>query len=195
MASLINPGGDALAAVARMHWTELPGSLISKLGRRYTAAFYGFVATSALEFVFARTDDEGTVLGGGFVSLSPAGLTSRIVRNTPLLRALVARPGVCARLMWGNIRSHGRTPDMNPENDPELVALFVRPDRRSHGIGALLLLDIEQVLRSQNRKRYVLRTVDRTENRAIKFYESAGFVTLTRESLHGENFRFMAKEL
>lgn len=195
MTPQINPGGETLAAVAQMHRSELPGSLISRLGHAYTAAFYDFAATSVLEFVVAQTGGEGAVLGGGFVSFSPADLTRRMIMNTPLLRALIVRPEMAARLAWREIQSSGRSLDTNPQNDPELIALFVRRDCRSRGIGALLLRNIEQVLRNQNRTRYLIRTLDRTDNRAVKFYESAGFVTIDSVLLHGERFRMMAKQI
>lgn len=115
--------------------------------------------------------------------------------NTPLLRALIVRPEMAARLAWREIQSSGRSLDTNPQNDPELIALFVRRDCRSRGIGALLLRNIEQVLRNQNRTRYLIRTLDRTDNRAVKFYESAGFVTIDSVLLHGERFRMMAKQI
>lgn len=194
LASLIDPSGEPLADVAQMHRTELPDSLISRLGQAYTGAFYKFAAWSDFEFVFARTDDRGGILGGGFVSLSPADLTRRMAMDTPLFRTLVVRPSLATSLMWQAIQSTGRTQNANPQNDPELVALFVRRDLRSRGIGALLVRDIEQVLRDQNRKRYLIRTMDRTENRGVNFYESVGFVTVSSVSMHGERFRVMAKE-
>ena len=191
----IDPGGETLAAVAQLHRAELPGSLISRMGHAYSAAFYDFAATSALEFVVAQTGDGGIVLGGGFVSFSPADLTRRMMAKTPLVRALVVRPGMAASLVWREIQSCGRSPDTNPKNDPELIALFVRRDCRSRGIGALLLRDIEEVLRGQNKSRYLIRTLDRPDNRAVKFYESAGFATLSSVVLHGERFRIMAKQI
>ena len=189
-----NPQGPTLAAVAGMHHSELPLSLISKLGLQYTLAFYNYAASSPHELVMAAVDDEGTVAGGGFVSFSPQDLPRRMVLRTPLVSALLCRPRLAAQLAMDQVRGLVRNGD-DPETDPELIALFVRNGDRSRGIGAKALAHIESVLRTQNRTRYFIRTTEAPDNRAIAFYMRAGFETVRSVTIHGEAFRFMAKRL
>jgi GNAT superfamily N-acetyltransferase len=192
---LDNPDSQTLATVAAMHCSELPQSLISKLGKDYALAFYTFAASSPVEFVLAAIDEDGAVSGGGFVSLSPRDLQRRMISHTPLFGALLRKPILATRLLAGELLSLATRKDFNTGSDPELIAVFVGSGRRSRGIGLKILSHAESALRFRNCTRYFIRTTDTPDNRAIAFYERAGFKTVQSLSIHGEPFRFMAKQL
>jgi len=184
-----------LAALAAMHHSELPSSLISQLGSGYTLAFYNYAASSPDELVVASVDDDGAVVGGGFVSYSPMNLPRRMISHTPLFGALLRKPLLAARLVMGQMSSVAGQHGDNHEDDPELIALFVKNGQRRRGIGGKILAHCESVLRSRSRDRYFIRTTEAPDNRAIAFYARAGFETVRSATIHGEAFRFMAKRL
>jgi GNAT superfamily N-acetyltransferase len=193
--TLINPDSDVLTGLAAMHHAELPASRVSRLGLPYTTEFYRFGASSCDESVIAVLADDGPAVGGAFVSFNPAGLTSRLARHTRLIGALIRNPVLAGTLLTYEFISLGKRDELNPENDPELLAVFVSADWRGRGIGQVLLRAVEAATRERKLSRYIIRTEDAPTNRAISFYQREGFETQRTVNVCGLPFRIMMKHL
>jgi ribosomal protein S18 acetylase RimI-like enzyme len=182
--------------LAALHAESLPDSLVVRLGRRYTEAFYRYLGRSDTEQVFLARDGQ-RVIGACVLSLSPETLTRRLVVHTPLLPFAVLalfRP----RLFWsllGSSRgaSHGEA--ALPDDLPEVLLIFTSPTIRSRGLGAKLLAACEQFLAGRGHGRYLVRTVDDAANAALRFYARNGFVPLGRSFQHGRWFQVFQKPI
>ena len=190
-----NPTGPALSAVASLHYETLPKSIISRLGLRYTQAFYRYAVASKKEIVFVARTADGSVLGGALLSLDPTSLTRRVVFGTPLAWHLLNHP----RLLLEKVRDvlpavFGRN-SFPQRSMPELLAIFTRKGERGRGIGRELLRHAESALSQKGMRRYVVRTEARAENKAIMFYHREGFQDIGRLSFHNHIFQVLMKEI
>jgi hypothetical protein len=75
---------------------------------------------------------------------------------------------------------------------PELVALMTAEDRRSEGIGKILLTEIEG---ASGHRRYMVRTHDSAHHPTVRFYRRENFAAAGRLFANGEHFLVMVKEI
>lgn len=196
MEILLHPDPAALDAAADLHRAALPESTISKLGPAYTRSFYRFAVSSDLEEIFVARLDDGEIAGAAVLSFNPAGLSRRLALRTPMLLNLACRPTLALTLVSGLL---SRAQDSRAGDEvralPEVIAIFVHEAHRNRDVGKELLHAIEDRLRGHGIHRYIVRTIDRADNRAIGFYEREGFEKISKIRAHGTWFQLMAKNV
>lgn len=191
--------GGALAGrdfpeLGRMHMDALPESMVSRIGARYAASFYRYLARSPHEAVFFERDETGTgaPVGACIVSQRPQDLSRRLLWHTPLLPlALAALPRLLRRKGAAAPAEAGVA---QPEG-PEVILIFVRPDRRSDGCGARLLARAEAWLAQAGATRLYVKTLADPGNRAIAFYLRSGFELLGSLRSNGKELKLFQKQL
>jgi ribosomal protein S18 acetylase RimI-like enzyme len=188
---------DALGArdieqLARMHVDALPDSLVSLVGERYARAFYRHAAASPSELI-AIERAGGELCGACLMSLAPATLSRRLLTRTPL--ALLA-PLAIRRLPLRAMARGAAGPPADPQPPgPEILLIFTVPEARSRGLGARLLARCEALLAARGVDRLLVKTRDDPANRALAFYERAGFRRVGSRSVYGKRLVLFEKAL
>ena len=169
--------------LAALHRRCLPDSAVTALGGRYAERFYRYLAGSAREHAFLHRDAAGVIDAACIVSLEPGTLNRRLWRATPLLRSLLGNAPArgkraLARALWPSRRA-GRYEDRSGVGRliraPEIILLFVAPERRRQGLGRALLARVRAWMGAAGQRRCLARTLDAHHNRAADFYRAAGF--------------------
>ncbi|MDP2809118.1 MAG: GNAT family N-acetyltransferase [Rhodocyclaceae bacterium] len=169
--------GD-IEVLGRLHVEILPESLVSLIGERYARSFYRYVSSSSKELVFLERDgsDADAVVGACVVSLDPGTLNRRLLRATPLIpMALLALPHMPLRSLLGGSRDGAKAQAPEQPPGPEIILIFTLPSLRSRGCGARLLARAEDWLAQRGVGTLYVKTRDAEDNRAIGFYERAGY--------------------
>ncbi len=182
--------------LAALHRECLPDSLVSELGGGYTKSFYRYLSRSEREKVFVLRDGQ-EVMSACVLSLEPNTLTRRLVLRTSLLACAAARLLVHPLGMLRQIagRKSEVTHEHLADSTPEVILIFTTPGSRSRGVGSALLQQCEAFLKAQGIPRYLVRTIDDDNNRALKFYLKNGFSEHGRSTEHGRVFRVFKKTL
>ena len=188
----------ACSQIADLHCRCLPDSLITRMGPRYVASFYGYVDRSEHEFAFVQW------LGSQIVSVcvvseAPDSLESRLLRHTPLL------PWLCLRWYRLPILSIlksklTRAPVAGQRKElsasiPELLLIYTAAEQRGSGLGSVVLGRCEAFLASRGWPEYTIKTIDDGGNRALAFYARNGFAMQRRVVKQGRRFQVWKKSL
>lgn len=187
-------------ALARLHATSLPGSLLTELGHRALARYYRFAISSSHEHVWVIGGDEVSgadeVIAGCVLSEAPNTIMKRFLRYGPLdfagnmARAVASSRSLRRRLLQG-LRAGGS----DGGHSPEVTQIFTDASRRGEGLGAQLLRVCEEALRARGTRKYFVHT-QRDDNEAgIRFYRREGFVVIGESKSFGETFLVMQKDL
>lgn len=161
-------------SVARLHREGLRGSFLPELGIRFLETMYELLWATPEVFGFVA-EEEGSVAGFICCTVSRKA-TDRTLRRRKILLlgkalpALLRRPARIVRLLSGG--GYAKKPH---KTEAELLAVVVRDEKRSRGIGRGLL----QLSREEFRRREVddYCVVVAEENiRAVRFYEKNGLV-------------------
>jgi len=180
-------------ALARLHVSCLPESLISLLGLSFANQFYRFIETSKTEHL-GFIQDQNRIIGAYVLSYAPDSLFRRLLFNTWLIfwapLALV-RPPLLRAILEAVSPTHGEGLICGPE----LLLIFVADDQRSKGIGQKLLALCEQELQDNGYDRYFVRTLDDTNNLAHKVYVNVGFTRVGLMTHGGRKLAVLEKRL
>jgi GNAT superfamily N-acetyltransferase len=173
--------------LARMHLESLPGSLVTRIGPRYARAFYRYIARSEYEEVILHREG-GEIVAACIVSLEPETMSRRLVLHTPLA---FHAPFALLRLPVGAIvaRTRGDQP-----RGAEILLIFTIASARSRGLGAQLIERCQKVVRRHGIARVLVKTRDDPGNRAIAFYERAGFKPLGKVEKFGKALLLLTRE-
>lgn len=187
-----------LRRLAELHVEAIDDSIPSFLGAAYAFHLYRYLAVSDLEEVVTeRVCDR---IGSGCVlSFAPDSVQSRIARATwaPLLHrgfsAGLQRPdfrAFAAATLREAVR--GGTP---PLPGPAIVYLFTDAALRGRGLGKRLIERADALVAERGRDSYFVQTIDEPGNRAIGFYEDAGFVRIGSRDERGRCFALFQRKL
>ncbi|MDP3138752.1 MAG: hypothetical protein Q8N17_20760, partial [Burkholderiaceae bacterium] len=127
---LFAPGELTAAQIdelARLHCECLPDSLFSRVGLGATRCLYRTMARSPSEVFVLACDSSGLPVGASVTSFEPDSLLRRLVMGSAMTLWLALR---FYRLPWSRLRDHQPAP---MAAQPELMFLFMRPDRRNAG--------------------------------------------------------------
>jgi GNAT superfamily N-acetyltransferase len=183
-------------ALARLHATSLPSSLLTLLGHAALVRYYELVIASAVERVEVA-DDRG-VLGGCVLSDEPHTLLGRFAKHSPLrlardLAAGVLRdPALRSRLAHRFTHAPGQAAGPFA---PEVTQIFTDAAARGRGIGAALLRSTETALRARSVPAYYVHTHRDNNEAGIRFYRREGFETVSEGQSFGEVFLVMRRSL
>ena len=198
---MIEPGeslseGD-LERVADLHVASIDDSLPSLLGRSFAARFYRVVAGSKFEWLFIERL-HGRIESVCLLSLEPESIYGRILRSTlpwlvfHALVAVVTKPDFRAFLRFyvADRVSRGRS-----QHGPEITYVFSSTESRGQGMGRRLIERVEAWLVGRGVGAYHVKTLDEPGNRALSFYDHAGFSRLGRRWEGGRAFIAFRKTL
>lgn len=179
------------ADAARLHILGQPGTFLTRLGAPVLAVLYRTLPCSAVGFGFTALSTEETVLG--FVAVTTSTnrlflemLTRRLPQFVlPLLARFVRHPSLVLHSV-GTLRYPllVRENEDSSADGAELLAIMVRPDVRSRGIGAALLNAVLDDCRRHHLAHLDV-TVDAANEDARRFYTRHGFVLCKRFRLYG----------
>jgi ribosomal protein S18 acetylase RimI-like enzyme len=182
-------------ALARLHATCLPASLLTELGHGSLVRYYQFAIRSSHEHVWVAQESGDDIVGGCVLSDDPASVMRRFVRQVPVqfakdLGTALIRRGSLRRRMLAGLRGGSEE-----GHRPEVTQIFTDAQRRGHGFGAQLLRACEETLRAARTGSYFVHT-QRDDNEAgIRFYRREGFVQIGESRSFGEVFVVMQKTL
>ena len=181
--------------LAQLHRVTIPGAIVSRLGPRYTQAFYHFIATSNKEILCVCRGEEQTILAASVITLDSMGFDRRLVMSTSLLLWAVLRPWrlPLPHLVWDLVS--GKASLSNRSNCAELLFLFTDPLYQGRGFGSRLIEVGEIALKDRNVNYYRVRTEDIPSNRALQFYQRRGFHSIATVKRYGIKFRLFEKHL
>ena len=179
--------------LAALHRTCLPDSASTLLGARYAERLYRYLSRSGREHTFMHRDREGLIDAACVLSLDPRSLNRRLWRFTPVLRSLwraapeggrwalakAFSPSPGARRYRGD-EGHSRSIDA-----PEVILLFVAPQKRRRGRGRALIERARAHLRALGYRSCFARTRDAPRNPAAAFYLASGFELRGRSRRRG----------
>ena len=179
--------------LAQLHRMTIPGAIVSRLGPRYTRAFYHFIATSNKEILCVWRGEDQTVLAASVITLDSIGFDRRLMMSTSLLLWAVLRPWrlPLQHLVWDLVS--GRASRANQCNCVELLFLFTDPLYQGRGLGSRLIEVGEIALKERNVNYYRVRTENIPSNRALQFYQRRGFHSIATVKRYGIKFRLFEK--
>jgi GNAT superfamily N-acetyltransferase len=179
--------------VAQLHRMTIPGAIVSRVGLRYTQAFYHFIATSNKELLCVCRGEEQTILAASVITLDRIGFDRRLVMSTSLLLWAALRPWrLPLRHLLRDLVSGRASPD-DRCNCAELVFLFTDPLYQGRGLGSRLIEVGEIALKDRKVNYYRVRTEDIPSNRALQFYQRHGFHSIATVKRYGIKFRVLEK--
>ena len=181
------------AALATLHRSSLPSSLLSTMGHATLVRYYAFASGSSRELVLAAV--EGDVVGGCVLTYEPGTLLGRFVAAgrsrfaADFARAFV-RDRDLRRRLWWRLRQGGSD---DAEDVPEITQIFTDARLRGRGIGRQLLRSCEEALRVAGHSEYIIHTQRDDNDAGIRFYRREGFTTVAETRSFGEWFLVMKK--
>jgi ribosomal protein S18 acetylase RimI-like enzyme len=173
------------SAIARIHASEMPDAFLPTLGVPFLVQLYRSLASFADAGVFVAEDELGVV---GFAAAVPSvgRFYRRFLARRGIPATVVALPRlidpIAVRRAWETARYPAST---QPLPEAELLAIAVRPDSRTAGIGRTLAIASLDVLARHGvgEAKVVVPEDNETANR---FYERVGFEFLTKLSVHDD---------
>jgi ribosomal protein S18 acetylase RimI-like enzyme len=187
---------------ARLHIQGQPGTFLTSLGEDVLAVIYRALPQSAGGFGFAAeiTDGLAGASLGGYVSatLGIGGLFVEMgsKRLGELLPPLLRRYGQEPRLVWRSVQTALYPFLMHDEAEAgpaaELLSIMVQPERRSHGVGALLMAALLQECANRSIPAIVV-TVDAANEGAQRFYRRHGFAEWRTITLYGRSMLILRR--
>ena len=198
---MIEPGESLsqrdLERVAELHVAAIDDSLPGLLGATFATRFYRFVAASRSEWLFVERLDE-SIESVCLLSFEPDSLYGRIFRSMlpwlvlPGLAAVATRPTfrTFLRCYVAELFTGGHA-----QPAPEITYVFTSADSQGRGLGRRLIERIEAWLIGRGVAVYHVKTIDNPENRALSFYDRAGFSRLGTLQERGRAFVAFRKTL
>ena len=181
------PASEA-RTLAALHIEQIPESLITAFGPSGVELYYAYAATSPYEHLVVCRSAEGVVIGGCLTSFASHNLAGRAIRARLWRRAwrvpfsIVFREKMTAHLKRKRENSDAVSPNdraaqaqVDDKACPELLQLFVDPTITGGGIGGRMVERTEHHVATSDAPGLRVRTQDRPDNRAIRFYAKQGF--------------------
>jgi len=141
---------------------------------------------------------DARIVSACVLSLSPSTLDRRMLFNSSLLfsamphlyRLPLLKMFAPKRKSTSRGSSQG---NLQQEALPEVILIFTAREMRGQGIGLKLLNECERNLSAIGMDRYVVKTLSYAENRALKFYQSNGFLPKHQIDKHGKRYQVFEK--
>ncbi len=198
---------EHLDGVARVHVQCFPGYFLTNLGVRFLRFFYRDFVDSDLALGYVAVDGaSGEAIGLVAGAVDPAAFRRWSFQQRPFRKMLIAVGrlfcsarlwGQAARRVFGAIGRRLRAPlgkgkrkaSSGPaDRHASLLSIAVAPEMRGSGVAMKLIRCFERSVVEKGLSRVSL-TVLADNERAIRFYEKAGWVVLKRNSRTVRLFR------
>lgn len=191
MTTIVPLTPDHAATAAALHAAGQPGTFLTSLGPAFLRALYRAIPASPHGFGFAALDAGGTMVG----VVAAATETGALYKDLLLRQAWRLAPPVALQLLrrptlLPNIVRSLLYPGAEPHPGAgELLFIGVRPERRSHGIGADLTTALLDGCRARGIGVLTV-LVDAANEGANRFYQRHGFQHDATRTLFGRPMHF-----
>ncbi len=198
---------DFAAAASNLHIVGQPGTFLTELGPEVLAVFYRTLPGSTYGFGFAAVEEVATSWADpygaatsremvGFVSATSSvahlfvEMATRhlVALGPPLAARCLRRPALALRSVQTALYPFLVHVETSAGSSAELLSIMVKPERRSLGIGALLLHALMQDCRDRQIELLDV-TVDAANDGAQRFYLRFGFEPVKTFALYGRPMR------
>lgn len=177
-----------------LHRRTLPRSVLGRMGPSTLERYYRWVVRSMSEQLFVSR--EGTrVIGAAVLSLEPESVMRRFIAAAPAAFVLSAsaaflRDGAFRAQALAYVFERGKT---TAAAVPEVLQIFVAPDRQSRHAGTALLEQVETWLKTHGVARYSVRTLAERNDATVAFYARRGFQPAGEAMFCGTRYHVLEK--
>jgi GNAT superfamily N-acetyltransferase len=170
------PSAEDLDRLAHLHRRTLPTSVLGRMGTATLRRYYRWLGESPLEWLFTSRG-AGGVDGAAVISFSPASLVGRFVKYSPLafLTTVMIRFAADAAFRRELVAYVREARAAEETKGPELLQVFVAPDRQGQAVGSALLTRVAEALGERRVTAYWVRTLQDGNERTLAFYRGRGF--------------------
>ena len=164
--------------IASIHLKTFENFFLTSLGKSFLKTYYKSCIKLEGAISICAVDEENTVVGFCFGSLSSVGFHKKLILNNILaftiqfISVLFSKPRAIIRLVK-NLKKEGHPEDHG--DYAELLSIGVLLEKKGLGIGRGLLLDFEKNIKDKKIKRISLTTDYDSNNAVLKFYDSMGY--------------------
>ena len=186
---------EDIRQLARLHRMTMPHSVLGHMGASTLERYYRWVVQSPSEQLFVSREN-AEIVGAAVLSLSPDSVMRRFITAWPLSFATLA---AAAFLRDRTFRRDVRGFLLNRDNGnaslamPEVLQIFVAPERQSRHTGTELLDRVEGWLKTNRVSRYCVRTLAERNDATLAFYQRRGFKRVAESTFCGETYRVLEK--
>lgn len=194
-----------LPRVSEIHLAAFPESALTLLGKEAVRRYYEWLLTGPHESFALGASIEANIMGFCFAGVFSGALSGFLRRNRAFLFGrMLTRPWLSMNPLFREratmglrvLRRFGRQPTatssatalsgVKPLSPFGILAIAVHPDSHGRGVGRELMFEAERTARRFDFKEMQL-TVERSNHRAIAFYESLSWTkTLDQGAWRGE---------
>lgn len=164
--------------IAMVHLKTFKNFFLSSLGKSFLITYYKSCIKSEDAVSICAVDEEDTIVGFCFGSLSSTGFHKKLILNNifafflQAIRIFLSKPKAILRLSK-NLKKDGHPKD-NGEY-AEVLSIGVLVEKKGLGIGKGLILDFENKVKKNNVKKISLTTDYSSNDAVLKFYKSVGY--------------------
>lgn len=166
--------------VVKLHKQAFVGFFLTELGTSFLNQYYRSVIASSKAVNVGVFDQANALLGFAVTSKKSKGFSKKLIAGNFLgfffegLRLIFTRPKALIRLIKNlEKKSDGIVTDTG--NYSELLSIATDPSKQGLGVGKLLLVETEKILKEQNFPKLAL-TTDFDDNQpVIRFYQKNGY--------------------
>lgn len=193
----IRPTLEDFSGLARLHHSALSTSVLGRMGAATLRRYYRWVAESPLEWLFVSRADS-TLEAAAVVSLEPASLVRRFAMHRPLpfLWALVRSLAIDGAFRGEALAYFGERKEKDGgAKKPELIQIFVAPDRQGRALGTALLDEVAAALSARGVNVYWVRTLQEDNPGTLAFYQKRGFESDGQLRFCGQRYVLLKKSV
>lgn len=184
--------GD-IPAVVDLQIAFLEGSIVTQLGSRFLTRFHTLALEHEASRAFVARDDDGGIVGFALGSVEVHAFNSYTKpRILPSLVISVLSPRRLTLL--GSLARMVAEGEPEPHIPAELLLLVVAPRARRHGVGAAMLVAMEQAFASHGDSRYRVAVRSHLAE-ARAFYSARQFEHEQERSVLGRPMVYLTKQV
>lgn len=161
--------------IANVHLKTFENFFLTSLGKSFLKTYYKSCIKFKGAISICAVDEENTIVGFCFGSLSSIGFHKKIILNNifaftiQAIRILITKPKAIVRL-FRNFKKEAHPEDKG--DYAELLSIGVKVEKKGLGIGKGLLIEFEKKIKKEKIKRISLTTDYDGNDAVLKFYKS-----------------------
>jgi ribosomal protein S18 acetylase RimI-like enzyme len=172
------PSISEVEEIAIVHLKTFKNFFLSTLGKSFLITYYKSCIQYKEAVSLCAVDENSTIVGFCFGSLSAIGFHKKLILNNMIpfalqsIRILFSKPKAIIRL------SKNLKKATNPKDDgdyAELLSIGVLVEKKGLGIGKGLIIEFEKKCKIEKIKRISLTTDYNSNDAVLKFYKSMGY--------------------
>lgn len=166
--------------IATIHLKTFKNFFLSSLGKSFLITYYKSCIKSKEAVSLCAIDENNTIIGFCFGSLSSKGFHKKLILKNILaftiqaIRILFTKPKAIVRL-FRNLKKEAHPKDNG--DYAEVLSIGVLVEKKGLGIGKGLLFEFEKIIKKEKIIRVSLTTDFNSNDGVLKFYKSMGYNT------------------